>query len=457
MFKTNARTKTASTLTAGGDRLRLETPQFMAQCLTDRVPYVMPDPAGGYVLIAEYGDPCPEPKVEEKGTGCGCGGGCADPGKCNKPKNCEQKKQVSRCEQPNRAGLERDDEDRLLRYEIAKYSGYEADGVTLILTQRGVEGTIKQDWPVNTLVMQVMTGAELKDVHASINGVKSFLDGLGCILAVPRNPDGACGGWDEGEWACFGGLFYRSKENGNCTVAPGDKWEGGFDLFDLLDMYLKWINDCDGKRIPLGSKVVTCENMRDFLCSISITDTRKKPSGSPVVVTRVSGDCDPQFIIDYNTSITPSTATAPSGPYRLIVEASDGKEYVLRSGSGYREHYDGKVEMWGRTIVGVGSEDRAVAAVLPVKLDGPITYGNSHISLTDVGWAAAPGEHLDDLPGAYPNDPSTDKLDQTDMGWGPSTANPTGEFVIWAYQHEQGGSAAIELVSWHLITERGLA
>lgn len=131
--------------------------------------------------------------------------------------------------------------------------------------------------------------------------------------------------------------------------------------------------------------------------------------------------------------------------------------YPLRHGAGYREHCDGKVEMWGRVIVGVGSEDRAVAAVLPVMLDGAITYGNTHISITDVGWAANPGQHLDELPGDYPNDPSTDKLDQTDMGWGPSNANPTGEFVIWAYQHEQSGSAAIELVSWHLVTERGVA
>ena len=261
MFKTNARTKTASALTASGDRLRLETPQFMAQCLTDRVPYVMPDPAGGYVLIAEYGDPCPEPVVIDKPTGCGCGGECADASKCNKPKNCEQKKQVSRCEQPNRAGLERDDEDRLLRFEIAKYSGYEADGVTLILTQRGVEGTIKQDWPVNTLVMQVMTGAELKDVYSSINGVKSFVDGLGCILAVPRNPDGACGGWNTGEWACFGGQFYRSKENGNCTTAPGAKWDCGIDLFDLLDLYCNGLVDCAGDKISWTDKVVACRNM----------------------------------------------------------------------------------------------------------------------------------------------------------------------------------------------------
>lgn len=261
MFKTNARTKTASALTASGDRLRLETPQFMAQCLTDRVPYVMPDPAGGYVLIAEYGDPCPEPKPEDKGTGCGCGGGCADQGKCNKPKNCEQKKPLSRCEQPNRAGLERDDEDRLLRFEIAKYSGYEADGVTLILTQRGVEGTIKQDWPVNTLVMQVMTGAELKDVYSSINGVKSFLDSLGCILAVPRNPDGACGGWNAGEWACFGGQFYRSKENGNCTTAPGAKWDCGIDLFDLLDLYCNGLVDCAGDKVKWTDAIVACRNM----------------------------------------------------------------------------------------------------------------------------------------------------------------------------------------------------
>lgn len=455
MFKTNARTKTASALTASGDRLRLETPQFMAQCLTDRVPYVMPDPSGGYVVLAEYGDPCPEPVVIDKPTGCGCGGGCADASKCNKPKNCEQKKLCS--EQPNRAGLEKDDEDRLLRYEIAKYSGYDADGVTLILSQRGVEGTIKQDWPVNTLVMQVMTGAELKDVYSSINGIKSFLDSLGYILAVPRNPDGTCGGWNEGDWAFFGGKFYRSKENGNCTVAPGDKWEGGFDLFDLLDMYLKWINDCDGKRIPFGTRIVTCAALDKVVCSISVTDTRKLPSGSPVKVTRQNGLCDPQFVVDYDASITPTTASAPVGPWRAVVEASDGKEYRLRSGIGYRELYDGKVEMWGRVIVGVGSEDVAVAAKLPVLLNGPITYGNTHISITDAGWAANPGQHLDDLPGDYPNDPSTDKLNQTDMGWGPSNANPTGEFVIWAYQHEQSGSAAIELVSWHLVTERGIA
>ncbi|TXH71252.1 MAG: hypothetical protein E6Q83_03360 [Thiothrix sp.] len=272
-------------------------------------------------------------------------------------------------------------------------------------------------------------------------------------------------------------LYTSLKEDNHTRPIDGVKttpktWDGGYDACGYLNRPVA--KDLEGNiYYPGGKDTIFCGvscaevNNPDFRIEggklrvnfpeIEVTDTRSIPSGSPVKSSKFVTDHGLKFVIDYDASITPSTATAPSGPYRQVVEASNGKEYLLRSGVGYREHHDGKVEMWGRTIVGVGSEDRAVAAVLPVKLDGPITYGNSHISLTDVGWAAAPGQHLDDLPGDYPNDPSTDKLDQTDMGWGPSTSNPTGEFVIWAYQHEQSGSAAIELVSWHLITERGLA
>ena len=191
---------------------------------------------------------------------------------------------------------------------------------------------------------------------------------------------------------------------------------------------------------------------------VTIGDTNTS-RGSPVKVDQqgLNAEGDPHYVADYDTTSTPITTAATPKPWRLVIEAADGKEYVLRSGKGYREHHDGRAEMWGTVLLPVGSEDKAVEVTLPVPLNGPITYSNSHVSVTDVGWAAADGQDLDDLPDSGIGDPSVDAFNNTDVGWGPSTTDPVGKFVIWPYQHESNGSAAIELVSWHLVTERGLA
>ncbi len=191
---------------------------------------------------------------------------------------------------------------------------------------------------------------------------------------------------------------------------------------------------------------------------VTIGDTNTS-RGSPVKVDQqgLNAEGDPHYVADYDTTSTPITTAATPKPWRLVIEAADGKEYVLRSGKGYREHHDGRAEMWGTVRLPPGSEDKAVEVTLPVPLDGPITYSNSHVSVTDVGWAADGGQDLDDLPTSGISDPSDDAFNNTDVGWAPSATDPVGKFIIWPYQHESNGSNAIELVSWHLVTESGLA
>ena len=52
---------------------------------------------------------------------------------------------------------------------------------------------------------------------------------------------------------------------------------------------------------------------------------------------------------DYDASTLPDTGSAPNNVYKQVVEGSDGKEYLLRSGNGWRENHDGTVSMWSTT------------------------------------------------------------------------------------------------------------
>ena len=55
--------------------------------------------------------------------------------------------------------------------------------------------------------------------------------------------------------------------------------------------------------------------------------------------------------LDYDLSGTPDTSSAPNSTYKQVVEGSDGKEYLLRSGAGWRENHDGTVSMHFRTNI----------------------------------------------------------------------------------------------------------
>lgn len=237
MFQLNAKTRTASILSEDGTSVRLDHPQYLAECDGDRVPYVMPAREGGYLVFVEYGDPCSsESTPTDAGAGCGCD---TDP--------YAHKKAIA---------APASSIQRLLAMEVVAYSGYQEDAVTVNITKRALEGTSKRAWPAGSLVIQSMTGSELKDVLNWLKSIQSFLDGLGCILAVPTKPKADCGGWNKGEWACFDSKYYRSKENGNCTRAPNDKWECEADVFSLLNLHCDWLKDCNGKRLKFGSKML---------------------------------------------------------------------------------------------------------------------------------------------------------------------------------------------------------
>jgi hypothetical protein len=283
MFKTNARTKTETALSYDGMRLRLEYPQFLAECLADRVPYVMPSAEGGYLILAEYGNPCPKPvKPTKPNNGCGTSGGCSQEKPCCDECDHKKPKPSDQCKQDNRGGLEKDDEDKLIRFEVVKYSGYEEDGRTLIIEKRGVDGTVKQEWPVKTLVYQTMTGQELRDVLEQIKAINDYLAGLGCIVAVPTISSNSCGGWNTGQWRCYKGKYYRSKKDGNCTIPPNDTWGCASDFFDVLNLNCEWLQTCEGERLPLGSKIPTCETLNDYQKKLS--DCNNKPINQRAVV-----------------------------------------------------------------------------------------------------------------------------------------------------------------------------
>ena len=117
MFQLNAKTRTSSILTESGASVRLDHPQYLAECEGDRVPYVMPSREGGYLIFVEYGDPCAAASSSETKGGC-----CGDP--------CEDSKQSSA------SASSCPPVQRLLSMEVVKYSDYQEDGVTLNISAR---------------------------------------------------------------------------------------------------------------------------------------------------------------------------------------------------------------------------------------------------------------------------------------------------------------------------------
>ena len=191
-LKTFGRTITGSALAADGTRLLLQHPQTMAKCTSQVVPYQMPHEDGGFLILAEYGDPCPPCKPPKPKTVGGC------------PTSCPSTQ--SACPEPKDPM-----EGELLRYEIVEYSGYDTDGQTLLITTRGAEGTIKQEWGENTLVMQMPTGAELGAIIKKIEDVECFLKKLGCIMSVPHAE--ACKAVKAGEFVCHNGCWRKAKKD----------------------------------------------------------------------------------------------------------------------------------------------------------------------------------------------------------------------------------------------------
>lgn len=121
-------------------------------------------------------------------------------------------------------------------------------------------------------------------------------------------------------------------------------------------------------------------------------------NGSPVQVT---GDDATGWLVDYDASTTPSTTVAleaVGAPYRAVVESpTDGKEYLLRSGSLiddvndmysiWRENHDGTLSIDMRIIV--NTLDTVVEIPLPVTLSDVITPRNTYVTLTNYAFANA--------------------------------------------------------------------
>lgn len=57
----------------------------------------------------------------------------------------------------------------LSRYEVVKYSGYEADNQTAIITERGVDNSGAQSWGVGAIILQLPTANDLNDIQTQLN------------------------------------------------------------------------------------------------------------------------------------------------------------------------------------------------------------------------------------------------------------------------------------------------
>ncbi len=246
-MKEFAVTKTATRLSKDGMRLRLENPASVfspgAGCKSP--PYGLPDEAGGFVTLVEWGDPecaegCgPQDQPKSSGNGCGCGG-----------KTCGH----SRCDHPTcgvtnpRAEMEK----TLIKWEVIHYSGYEKDGQTLKITERSYDGLVDQEWPAGTLVMQSGPAPYI-----------SRLEKLGCLLALPKAKD--CMAVKAGQWVadpmCF--CWRQAKKDGVIVAdangepdfpAPGqpetEMWSKCYGINDLLNLLEKLV----GEPGPKGDK-----------------------------------------------------------------------------------------------------------------------------------------------------------------------------------------------------------
>ena len=72
---------------------------------------------------------------------------------------------------------------------------------------------------------------------------------------------------------------------------------------------------------------------------------------------------------DYDASGLPFVSTAPDGPWRQVVEASDGNEYLLGQGFWWRDTHDGKIDMWFQETMGVLTTKDFL---LPIAVSNPL-------------------------------------------------------------------------------------
>lgn len=149
MINTNAKTRTDFQLSEDGMSLTLAMPA---------APYRMPHTGGGHIVLMGYeGDGASNAcSATPASASCGCG-------------TCDTKPKPSGCTSSGKSS-----QNKLIdRFEVIKYSGYEGDGVTLILEKRGVEGTRPQNWLAGTIVLQTMTGADFKELDDRIKALEA--------------------------------------------------------------------------------------------------------------------------------------------------------------------------------------------------------------------------------------------------------------------------------------------
>lgn len=142
MYRINSRTTTATALTLTENRLKLNKAEL---------PYQLPHPAGGIVAIMSFKA---VPGIDESESCCDTGG--------YKPS-----------------------EILLKDYEVLTYSGYEADGETLIITNRAQDETTAKEWPAGSMLVQVPSITEAADARAALNkaALEAFVNGDGTLTA----------------------------------------------------------------------------------------------------------------------------------------------------------------------------------------------------------------------------------------------------------------------------------
>ena len=399
-LKTFGRTITGSELSADGTRLLLQHPQTMAKCTSQVVPYQMPHEDGGFVILAEYGDPCPPCNPPKPKTVGGCPTACpSTQSACPEPKDPM--------------------EGELLRFEIVEYSGYDTDGQTILITTRGAEGTIKQEWGENTLVMQMPTGSELAAILCKITDVQNFLEKLGCILSIPSAED--CMSVEEGDWVCHDGCWRQALKDTaiiaddagvlNVPAAgqpANENWgecKGFNDLLLLLSLDVEalqaWVDrkNCSGDKVD--GAIVQCDEMGDGL-----------------------------------------TWDAASNQWRVDITCGPG--YIcMPNGCG--------TILWGYAVI---TADRTVHNVpLPVTLSAAVDPSQTSVTITDFGDSqTTDGEQVD------AGDPAnlTSRQSNSDLSWTSMAVDPDSNFGIYAVKSEDN-ALPNQTVSWMMMTQRTCA
>ena len=168
---TFAKTLTASSLAKEQMQLRLQYPQN---------PYRLPDERGGYLILQRYGvvdgmmSGCNIPIPQSPSCGCKSGSNTTCGASC-----CNNTKPKDHCT-PNPWLPQQQAElvrlPQLVGFEIIQYSGYSPDDKQMVvLTKRGCEGSLIQDWAAGTLVTQAWVGADYDKLQQQITDLTDKL------------------------------------------------------------------------------------------------------------------------------------------------------------------------------------------------------------------------------------------------------------------------------------------